>query len=202
MCCVWLERKHYFNICGYCYSVCSQEAHVFAIYRQYSVFCDRMARLLEGWTLEDGLLLEDMVPGWKDLAGVCRDVHHLIYVRMMELCVCYTDFFVLLYLILCAVKGQFSVVHRRCSVFCHWKAGLPWMTGLCQRTGLQQGHWRVGLWQRAGLHGVQGRTPLDGRSLLKDVVGFFFAGGHFTGRCSELYISLCKYDGVVRVCVV
>ena len=62
MCCVWLQRKH-FNINGYCYSVCSQEAHIFAIYRWYSVFCDRMAGLLEGWTLEDGLLLEDMVPG-------------------------------------------------------------------------------------------------------------------------------------------
>ena len=34
------------------------------------------------------------------------------------------------------------------------------------------------------------------------LLGVFFAGGHFTGRCSELYISLCKYDGVVRVCVV
>ena len=33
MCCVWLQRKHYFNINGYCYSVCSQEAHIFAIYR-------------------------------------------------------------------------------------------------------------------------------------------------------------------------
>ena len=112
-------------------------------------------------------------------------------------------FFVLLYFILCAVKGQVSVVHRQCSVFCHWKAGLPWMTGLCRRTGLQQGHWR------AGLHEVQGRTPLAGRSLLKDVVGVFcwrtcsVLGGHnFTGRCSELYISLCKYDEVVRVCVV
>ena len=51
-----LERKRYFNIYGYCYSVCNEEAHVFAIHRLYSV---------TGWQdfLRDGLLLEDMVPG-------------------------------------------------------------------------------------------------------------------------------------------
>ena len=134
------------------------------------------------------------------MKGLCWSVQkctsRYLYKNDGVVCVLHR-FFVLLYFILCAVKGQVSVVHRRCSVFCHWKAGLPWMTGLHWRTGLQQGHWRAGLWQRAGLHGVQGRTPLAGRSLLKDVVGFFFLledsvlGGHdFTGRCSELYICL------------
>ena len=69
MCCVWLQRKHYFNINGYCYSVCSQEAHIFAIYRLilYSVtgwqdllraglwrtgFCWRT------WSLDERTLLE------------------------------------------------------------------------------------------------------------------------------------------------
>ena len=106
-------------------------------------------------------------------------------------------FFVLLYFILCAVKGQVSVVHRHCSLFCHWKAGLPWMTGLHWRTGLQQGHWR------AGLHVVQGRTPLDGRGLLKDVVFLLedsvLLGHNLAGRCSELYICLSMTE--LCVCV-
>ena len=39
-----------------------------------------------------------------------------------------------LHAILCAVRRQVFVVHKLCLIFYHWKAALPW------KTGLQQGH--------------------------------------------------------------
>ena len=62
----------------------------------------------------------------------------------------------------------------RGQAFMEYRVELPWLAGVCSRMLLVF-------------------------FLLEDSV----LGGHdFTGRCSELYISLCKYDKVVRVCVV
>ena len=127
-----------------------------------------MAGLLEGWTLEDGLLLEDMVPEWKDFAGVCRNVHLVIYIRMMELCVCYTEF-LFYYISFCVQsKGKFLLFIDSVLYFVIGRQDYP---GWQDFTG-GQGSSRVTGGQ--AFDRGQGRTPVDGRSLLMDVFFVFF----------------------------
>ncbi len=130
---------------------------------------------------------------------MCRDVYLLIYVRMMELCVCDTNF-LFYYISFCVQsKGKFPLFIDTVLYFVTGRqdypggqdftggqgssrvtggqafmedgAGLRRMAGVC---------WRMGLLLEDSVHGRQ----------------------DFAGGCSELYISLCKNEGVVCMCCV